>query len=147
MHPLSECQKSPKSSKPMLTIWDFFSLSTNATVITQKYLQKRNSLLRKGFDLRHNSPHSCIHIHIGVELLAFGPLLTSVRLSKNKFFDSLRGGAIAPPLNYTAFQLLLHFLHGVGFLPQGAVGASLPAPGFSPATPPHEDPLQLFAAH
>ena len=43
------------------------------------------------FDLLRNSPRSSIHIHFGGELLVLAALLTSGSLSKNKFFNRLKG--------------------------------------------------------
>jgi len=42
------------------------------------------------FDLLRNAPRSSIHIHFGVALLVLTASLTSVSLSKNKFFDRLK---------------------------------------------------------
>ena len=47
------------------------------------------SLLRKGFDLLRNSPSTVSIYADECELLVLTALVTSARLSKNKFFDSL----------------------------------------------------------
>ena len=52
------------------------------------------------FDLLRNAPLLSIYIHFGVALLVLTPLLTSVSLSKNKFFDRLSAVLFAPRFSH-----------------------------------------------
>ena len=52
-----------------------------------------NPCYARHFNLLRNAPLSSIYIHFGVALLVLTPLLTSVSLSKNKFFDRLKNAA------------------------------------------------------
>ena len=72
-----------------MTIWVFLILERIYRYSIVRVTKSVKCLLRKGFDLLRNSPLSSIHIHFGVELLVFGPFVTSGSLSKNKFFDRL----------------------------------------------------------
>ena len=64
------------------------------------------SLLRKAFDLLRNSPSTVSIYADECELLVLGSPLTSVSLSKNEFFDRLKGPLKRSFLRRVAADLL-----------------------------------------
>ena len=86
-----------------MTIWVFLYFRELGEDSLAQLSKTQKSLLRKGFDLQRNSPSTVSIYADECELLVFVPLLTSVSLSKNKFFDRLQ--------NETGFPLSHFFMY------------------------------------
>ena len=87
-----------------MTIWAFLYVRELGEDSLTQLSKTQKSLLRKCFDLQRNSPSTVSIYADECELLVFVPLLTSVSLSKNKFFDRLRSAAENQLRSYLSYR-------------------------------------------